>query len=354
MLSNNEGRNVKNVDRNKSTRYVDTYGDATLWDEGSLNLFNDYKPRWLNLFEGMRQGFRQTAPKWANRLKFVAYNDVVHFIYGRWGAWREGKLPTHANGLLDNAQIWDGASPEYYLNHWEYTKWDNTIFSPQTEYCNVRWQLDEIYQTHPEFWYEFSLWDGVITDGDSPSTEPGSNKRLQFEERGDPWTPTRYKAWLRFGMWLTFPRVVREFRNSDATVETTGKVFFYNFLDAVEEVYRDPVLRDFWRNGTVVVNPTREHPYRSVQIVGYENKNVWHVLECDANNMPEPQHSHPLDRVVNVWALAIVKGTSPNREWLIYAHSPTQDRTGVTVTVPVYGDVTLDVPQAGVFQMVAE
>jgi hypothetical protein len=49
-----------------------------------------------------------------------------------------------------------------------------------------------------------------------------------------------------------------------------------------------------------------------------------------------------------------VIGEPGSREWLLYANSPLTDRTGVTITIPGYGDVTVDVAVEGSFYLVDE
>jgi len=51
---------------------------------------------------------------------------------------------------------------------------------------------------------------------------------------------------------------------------------------------------------------------------------------------------------------ALVRGEKPNRRWLIYAHSPLEDRKKVEITIPDYGSIILDVPRAGVFYLLNE
>jgi hypothetical protein len=57
---------------------------------------------------------------------------------------------------------------------------------------------------------------------------------------------------------------------------------------------------------------------------------------------------------IPVFALALVLGTAPEREWLVYAHAPRQARPGVTITLPGFGAITADVPQSGSFYHVQE
>jgi proline racemase len=55
-----------------------------------------------------------------------------------------------------------------------------------------------------------------------------------------------------------------------------------------------------------------------------------------------------------VFTLARVIGEKPRREWLLYAHAPMGDRTGVEVAIPDYGPVRVDVSLGGSFYLVSE
>jgi proline racemase len=57
---------------------------------------------------------------------------------------------------------------------------------------------------------------------------------------------------------------------------------------------------------------------------------------------------------IPVFSLALVLGDKGARRWLVYAHSPLEDRRDVTITVPDLGKVTVDVPRAGAFYLVDE
>ena len=47
-----------------------------------------------------------------------------------------------------------------------------------------------------------------------------------------------------------------------------------------------------------------------------------------------------------VFALALVTGEAPEREWLLYAHAPVASRTDVTIVIPGLGEVLVDVEEA--------
>ena len=106
---------------------------------------------------------------------------------------------------------------------------DYTLWSPQVETMNWVFMLDEIHDTRPDFWFELSTW-----DGDQPGA--GNDKRKFYARQGQLFTPARYEGFVQYGMWLTRPRVVREFRGYLETVEYAGP-YFEPILDAVDRVY---------------------------------------------------------------------------------------------------------------------
>ena len=57
---------------------------------------------------------------------------------------------------------------------------------------------------------------------------------------------------------------------------------------------------------------------------------------------------------IPVFSLALVREGQDMKRWLLFAHSPLEDRQGVRITIPDYGPVTVDVPRAGAFWVVEE
>jgi len=68
----------------------------------------------------------------------------------------------------------------------------------------------------------------------------------------------------------------------------------------------------------------------------------------------DPAQPWSLSTVIPVFALARVIGTTPNRQWLIYAFSPQANRTGVQVTIPGYRTVGVNATIGGAFSLVDE
>lgn len=349
IVSNNEGSKLSAYEQyaEASERFLAAHGDELSPEERAEAIMGGYNTRYSLLLDGMRDSLSAT---WAARSKIIAYNSTLVFTHARYGGWRLDNY-YWSGGLGYEKNYWDGSSPEYYLNPWEETKFDSTIYSPQTEFMNVRWQLDQVYDTNSEFFYEMSVW-----DGHQPANAGNAalDKRAAFAATGYPFTPARYKAWLRFGMWLTFPRVVREFRNTGEGVGTTGEEYFEAFLAAVDEIHASPALTRFWRLGTVVAHPSRVHPYRTSPAAEQPSSATWYALETSLTETPSEPTTPPLTTEVPVWAMALVIGSDPTREWMVYAYSPKGDRSDVTIEVPGYGNLVADVPAAGAFFFISE
>jgi hypothetical protein len=162
----------------------------------------------------------------------------------------------------------------------------------------------------PDFWFELSVWDGQ---------QPGSgqSKEIQYRALGQAYDPARYEGYVQFGLWLTRPRLIREFRNPDQTRASIGP-YFDAVVRAVDRVHDDPSLRDFWRNGTLLANNATVHPYQSSVTADWRDVPRWFLLESDAN---PPRPWSPATRL-EVFSVALQLGIDDQREWLVYAHSP--------------------------------
>ena len=130
-------------------------------------------------------------------------------------------------------------------------------------------------------------------------------------------------------------------------------------LDAVDRVWKEPVLQKFWRHGTLVANPRGQHPYQADIPKEYKDARRWFLLSVARTGELAPEefdNAKPPARQteVAVYSLALSLGQKPEREWLVYAHSPRRARNGVVITVPEYGPITVDVSQSGSFYHVLE
>jgi putative RNA 2'-phosphotransferase len=66
------------------------------------------------------------------------------------------------------------------------------------------------------------------------------------------------------------------------------------------------------------------------------------------------QRPWKMTTVIPVFSMALVCGQPGSRRWLVYAHSPLEDRHGVQITLPDFGTLKLDVPRAGLSSIVEE
>jgi hypothetical protein len=153
-------------------------------------------------------------------------------------------------------------------------------------------------------------------------------------------------------LWLTRPRILREFR-----LTSHDRALYLEYweavMESVREVHEDTSLTRFWRNGRLVVNPAYPHQFNKNLYPGYTDADVDRNFLLDASaNPPRPWVNTD---TIEVWSLALVLGEAPNREWLLFTYAPLQAHAGVVVTVPGYGDTTVDVPRGnGVFVQLAE
>jgi hypothetical protein len=248
----------------------------------------------------------------------------------------------YRQGRIDpNPLAWDGGSPSFYLYNWM-ANTDFSVFSPQVESMNWIFMLQEAYKLNPSFWFEMSVWDGH---------EPGAqnDKRLTIARAGQFFSPSRYAGMVQFGMWLLRPRVVREFRGWQDTL-ASEEAYFLPIVDAVDSVYANPTLQAFWRKGALVANTKYQHPYQWNIPPEYQTSARWFLLDTSL----DPRRPWDLNTRLPVFALALVTGAAPGRQWLLYAHAPSGDRQSVSITIPDYKPVTVDVSVGGSFYLVDE
>ncbi len=181
---------------------------------------------------------------------------------------------------------------------------------------------------------------------------------------------SRYEGFCTLALWLTRPRIVREFAwgDYDHVVDTHWKTL----MRATDRVWSDPVLTRFWRKGKLLANPAyaeqtkRSHPMNDL---GEFWAKRWADLDCffqlsvpinppftawpTGNGITGTWPNQP-GGVIKVWAIAYELGTKPKREWLLITQSPREDRKAVVVTVPGFGDATVDVSRSGTFHLLSE
>ena len=129
------------------------------------------------------------------------------------------------------------------------------------------------------------------------------------------------------------PRAVRDFRGwtepwddvagqEGQPAREGGGPYFMAIVKAVDRVHDTPVLRQWWRKGDLVPNRAHPHPYQADIPAEYQQADRWFRLDT-ALDPPPPWK---LTTNLQIFSLALVRGKSPTRQWLVYAHAPLADR----------------------------
>ena len=290
-----------------------------------------FPERYRSLIQGMRDGL--VNPQWRERALFVGYGiDPAPAYLGRWWGWSDER----GSPPLDNSMgVWDGGSASYYTDDWREIT-DYQVWSPQIEAMN--WAA--FAERRPYKWWEISTWDG---------DRPGKSKRDFYRKLGQNFSPERYAGMVQFGMWLLRPRVVREFRLFEQRREE-HEAYFMAVVAAVDRVHADPVLREFWNGGRLVLNRAHEHPYQAKLPAEIQSVPRWYLLDTNL----DPARPWELLTEIPVFSLALELGSPPRRRWLVYAHAPLGPRMNVQIRIPGYEMVQVDVPVGGSFHLVDE
>jgi hypothetical protein len=191
------------------------------------------------------------------------------------------------------------------------------------------------------YWVELSTWDGNRGKND--------DKRLLYEKLGQSYGPERYEGMVQFGLWLIQPRILREFRGY-AERRADYEPYFHAVLRSVERVHRQPELREFWQHGSLLANTTRPHPYQTDLPTSLAGVPRWFALATSS----DPPSPWKLDTPLDVFALAHMLGEKPTRRWLVYAHAPLGPKKQVTINIPDFSGLQVDVPRGGGFWVIEE
>ena len=338
FISNNENAKLNWIDAEKSKRFVDAFG-ATASDESKRQAVGD---GWIRHYRALQKGMREglKAKAWRENSRFVGYNAWGPSALGRWDGWSKYSLYIKSR-ISPMPLAWDGASASYYLNDWEPIT-DFTVWSPQVEAMNWVFMKDEAFHLNPGFWFELSVWDG------NQPHNPKTDKRLFFKRLGQDFTPERYAAFVKFGMWLLRPRVVRDFRYLEDFHEI--EPYVVALANSVDKIHTDTILRHFWRKGRLVENKQYKHPYQVAIPDKYKEYPRWFLLNTSIDN----QRPWSLHSEIPAFALALILGQAPNRQWLVYAFSPLGDQSRVAVTLPGYKSISIDFSRSGNYFYVNE
>ncbi|MFC1718619.1 hypothetical protein ACFL6S_33510 [Candidatus Poribacteria bacterium] len=348
FVSNNEAPDLRWHQVHTSRRYLDKYGSDQSDEFKRKVVSKGWMERYPAMFNAMRDAL--TSETWKENVRFVGYGSFGPSHFGRWSGWKEYSLITD-EWIDPEPLIWDGGSPSYYTHNWNDNR-DHWVWSTQVQSMNWIFMLDWIYEAKPDFWWEVSLWDGNNDWTPDQEYDPGllkKSKACQYMKDGQTYTPDRYEGWTQFGLWILRPRVMREFRGSTVPLDP-WRPFFERLLSVVDRVYDNETLREFWRYGDLVHNNAHRHPYQESIPEKYRDIHRWYLLDTSLDE------ARPWDSTTNipVFSLALVQGVEGSRRWLLYAHSPLENRKDVNITIPDYGNVTVDVPRAGAFYLIEE
>jgi len=354
FLDNNEaGKAPFQALNEKADRFVEKYGAGPHDEEFRRKaLAEGYAERLAAMFDAGRKAC--VSPTWRKNLIFVAYNNYV---------------PPHDGGIL-----------EFYDNDFQPTKTDFGPAGLQSDAMNRFAFQDRIFDKNPGFYWSTVIWDGEFMSNIWRSR--GKNvsapaKPFQYASSGQRWDFNRYEGTFQFGLWVMRPKEFREFRgNEERNAYMDGA--WQRALAMVDRPWNDPVLRDFWRFGTLVPNrfaPPTRLTKKSLD-AETEMMDRWFLLNCSANPprgewvsedklradpLPEAPPEYEAgqdpwkDAILRVFSIALVRGEKPDRRWLIYAHAPLGAVANANVQLPGFGDVNLEsVPLSGSFFLVTE
>lgn len=351
FVSNNEAprlRWAKNKGIAESGRYLKKYGEGKSDELKRKVVSEGWMERYPVMFQAMRDAL--VSESWKKNVRFIGYGAFGASHFGRWSGWKVYSLITD-EWIAPGPLIWDGSSPSYYTHNWCDNR-DHWVWSTQVQSMNWVFMLDWVYQQRPNFWWEVSTWDGNnawTPDQDYDEKLLKKSKACQYLKDGQTYTPDRHEGWAQFGLWLLRPRVYREFRGSTVP-RAPWQPFFDRMLATVDRVHENGTLTEFWRHGKLVPNTAHKHPYQVDIPEKYKNVPRWYLLDTSLDAKRPWTHKTNIP----VFSMALVLGGKGERRWLLYAHSPLEDRKAAEITIPGHGKVTVDVPRKGAFFVVAE
>ena len=315
FVSNNEASKLQWSDAEQDQHYLALYGT------GQTDEFKREKVAqgWIDRYRALQQAWRNalTSSSWKNNSKFLGYEAFGPRHFGRWGGWTDYSL-YNTNRIDPSPSTWDGGSPSYYLGINNPGR-DDIVFSPQVEAMNYDFMLKEAYRLNPNFWFELSTWNGCDVYPTDPTYDSDCAALASQHSQLHP-GPLR-AAWCSSACGspgLAWSEITGTGPSHDHRANHT----LMRSWHAVDRVYTNPTLTSFWRNGQLVANTSRPHPYQSNIPVEYQAANRMFML---TTNLDPPQ-PWSLSTPIPVYALARVNGVAPQRQWLVYAFSPTRHR----------------------------
>jgi hypothetical protein len=360
MLDNAEVH-VRRLNANMD-RFVAKFGKETVENMSKERKAEELEKAYAKRYAAMFEAARKAAPDaWSKVLQFVAYNNFPWPKPGNNGANGVRRIED-VEQLTEAHQGWkkhDGGMPEVYLNDWQVGrgKRDYHLWSPQEESTTHPIFAEQVFEERPQYYFANIGWEGGLPARGRSATNilivsgPASDRTRR-------WDLDRYEGMLQFALWANRSRSFREFRGG-STRDAYYQATWERYMDMVDRVWETEALHEFWKHGDLVSNPEvveaintayEESPNHNAT---YER---FYLLTCDANPAPTEVGRFRKGLNLSVYALALQLGEAPERRWLVVAQTPENGgRSEVTVTIPDYGDVTLDaVSRSGSFYVVTE
>jgi len=276
----------------------------------------EWVEKYRQMYEGFKAGFVQTS--WKENTKFISFNRLSEKM-GATQNWDENATYTN-----------------YYTNIWPLTADGLSVdFTLGGESSDVSGDAPHIYANNLPFMLQ-----------EAKTVNSSFAYQLNLDAKGKIDDPVRYRGFSQFALWFLRPSIIRQ-----ATQETQKDAIeptFKEIIDSAELIHYNAQLADFWRNGELVRNGASDLN-RAIPNE-FSDAPRWFLLNADLN----PARPWNSDTEISVWAFALVKGEAPNREWLLYAQSPSGDKKDVTIDIPGYKSVMVDVTQMGSFYVLKE
>ena len=276
--------------------------------------------KWIEKYRQMHDGFKKgfTQTPWKENVKFVSYNKL------------SDNLGT-SNEWINNATL-----TNQYMNVWPLTadgvtidfnllgdKSDTSTNAPHILANNLPFMLSEAKLQNPSFSYQLSIDDNEkITD------------------------VARYRGLTQFALWFLRPSTIRQ--ASSATTAEELEPMYQELSDSVELIHYNEQLASFWRDAELVSTGESDLNKNIPSQYQYDPRKF--LLETDAN----PIKPWDENTAIKVWSFALLKGESPNREWLVYVQSPEGNISDLTVTIPTYQDIKVDSSVNGQFYILSD
>jgi len=280
-----------------SSRYQTQYpSDAT--DEFKRTLVN---AQWVEKYRQLHQGFVQgfTNDAWKKNAKFITRNQLA-INMGTSSDWKQDATTTNLQ-----ANVWPLTANGLTINF--------DISEDKELLNNLPFMLDEAKNINPNFVSQLSI------DAHQKITNPNT-----------------YRGYTQLALWLLRPNIIRQ--TSYGTTKADINPLFQEVVDSVELINNNDIFADFWKNGKLV--QTGNSPYTKNIPAAYKNVPREFLLKTNANSP--------------VWAFALMQGTTPNREWLVYAQSPEGNLSDISVSIPNYNNIDINTTSNGNFYTLHE